>query len=586
MYYIDKLLYLYTLEFKRFTMKKLYFLFFTLFISIAAFGQLYSEDFSTYTENTGIDGDGNQGDYPTGVTNWTLNIDNATLSATTDWVKVVNEQLSFRDIDGDVIWESQSIDISSATGDVSFSLVGDNNSGGFESSDYFDVYYSVNGGSFILISDWMGLGDTSHTILGEKNMTDWVGPTTVTQGGISGNTLQIRVIANNNAGGEEIFLDNIMVFEGTAPATIEITSPSNNETFAPGTTSVDLEWSTNNLGGSETVNVTVNGSTTMNATSPFPITTMDGQTYNVTVDLIDGGVLDSDMLSFSVGSLQSVADISALRSDVTANGLGRFYEITGSVLVTHTDSFRNRHWIEDSSVSGLLIYDEDGVIPTAYNVGDFVTGLRGTTTESSGILRFVPTSDSGTVMSSGNTVTPQTITLSAFNAAPDDYESELIQLQNVTYSDGDGTATFSTGTNYDITDGSNTVVTRTEFFSADYIGSVIPDTQLTFLVGVAGEFNGTSQLYVRDLTDFRLSTSSIERSAFSIYPNPTSGDFVNIMSTKATPMQVDVYDVLGKKVKNETITNNRLDVSRLRTGVYILRITQGEATSTKKLVIQ
>ena len=36
------------------------------------------------------------------------------------------------------------------------------------------------------------------------------------------------------------------------------------------------------------------------------------------------------------------------------------------------------------------------------------------------------------------------------------YESEYIELLNVSFAEGDGTATFSTGTNYTLTDGTNT----------------------------------------------------------------------------------------------------------------------------------
>ncbi len=51
-------------------------------------------------------------------------------------------------------------------------------------------------------------------------------------------------------------------------------------------------------------------------------------------------------------------------------------------------------------------------------------------------------------------------------------------------------------------------------------------------------------------------------------------------------MNVLVYDILGKQVKNETLSNNTLDVSNLRTGIYIVKITQNAASVTKKLVIR
>lgn len=406
--------------------------------------------------------------------------------------------------------------------------------------------------------------------------------------GGTGTTADLRISFNNlDAGDEDIAIDNIRIIDGfTASPEITITAPSNANEFAPGTSSVDVEFNTANLGGTETVNILVNGVLTMDVTSPFTVPTMDGQTYNVTVELIDGGVLDSDAVSFSVGSLVTVTDIAALRADVTTNGLGRFYEITGASLVTHTDGFRNRKWIQDTNISGVLIYDEAGTIATTYNVGDLVSGLRGTTTESNGILRFIPTSDAGTIDSSGNMVTPQIVSIADLNAAPDDYESELIELTNVTFVAGDGVATFGTGTNYDVTDGSNTIIKRTDFFSADYIGSLIPVGQLPSVVAVSGEFNGTSQIYVRDLNDLTLSSNEFDINAFSIYPNPSSTGVITISSPNNDEMNVRIFDILGKEVKNEVLTNNTLDVSSLRTGMYLVKVTQNNASTTKKLVIR
>jgi hypothetical protein len=75
---------------------------------------------------------------------------------------------------------------------------------------------------------------------------------------------------------------------------------------------------------------------------------------------------------------------------------------------------------------------------------------------------------------------------------------------------------------------------------------------------------------------------------FSVYPNPTNTGSVNIVSASSSNfgnINVAVYDVLGKQVINKTMTSEKLNVSSLNTGVYIMKITQGKATSTKKLVI-
>ncbi len=83
-----------------------------------------------------------------------------------------------------------------------------------------------------------------------------------------------------------------------------------------------------------------------------------------------------------------------------------------------------------------------------------------------------------------------------------------------------------------------------------------------------------------------LSNNDFTITNFNIYPNPTSTGFVNITSTNADAMSVSVFDMLGKQVINKTISNNRLDVSSLNAGMYIVKISQNNATVTKKLVIK
>ena len=86
--------------------------------------------------------------------------------------------------------------------------------------------------------------------------------------------------------------------------------------------------------------------------------------------------------------------------------------------------------------------------------------------------------------------------------------------------------------------------------------------------------------------DFSLSIEEFSTNGFSVYPNPTATGFVNITSTNSDAISVIVYDILGKQVINSALNNNRLNVSTLNTGVYILKISQNNATVTKKLVIK
>jgi len=82
-----------------------------------------------------------------------------------------------------------------------------------------------------------------------------------------------------------------------------------------------------------------------------------------------------------------------------------------------------------------------------------------------------------------------------------------------------------------------------------------------------------------------LGTEDKNKITFTMYPNPTNNGFVNILSRISGEKQVSVYDVLGKQVINIKI-NDRLNVSKLSTGIYLVKINQGNVSVTKKLVIK
>ncbi len=587
-------------------MNKLYFLLFTILISAVCLGQttVLEESFET---------DGNGSRYSTSVPEFTdgtggdfFTRTDGTTATVPSYYVVSGQDASYyfaaMDTNGDggpaiLTLDFTGIDISAFT-NMTFAMLAaeDDSSDGFEDWDADAsvlVEINIDGGGYTKLIQFSS-GGATNTEPGLDTDFDGIADSTLLTPTFqefiasigNGTSADIRITFTNlESGDEDIAIDYIRIIDGyVANPSISLTSPLDNSVLPPGTTSVNVEWSTANLGGGETVDITVNGSTTNSVSSPFPVATSDGQNYNITVELIDGGVIDTDMISFDVASLTNVADISTLRSDVIANGLGKFYQITGTSLVTHTDGFNNRQWIQDGNITGILMYDS-GSVSTTFTVGDNVSGLKGYTEESAGVLRFVPFEDSGSIDSSGNPVTPQVVTIAAFNAAPDDYESELIRINNITFVDGNGVTTFSTGTNYNVTDGVDTVVKRTDFFSADYIGQLIPSGLQPAIVGVAGEFNGTSQIYVRSMSDLTLSSGEFSANSFKVYPNPTSIGYVNISSKSQISMKVSVFDVLGKQVINKTVDNNRLDVSTLSSGIYIMKISQDNATTTKKLVI-
>ncbi|MFB1040386.1 MAG: T9SS type A sorting domain-containing protein, partial [Polaribacter sp.] len=83
-----------------------------------------------------------------------------------------------------------------------------------------------------------------------------------------------------------------------------------------------------------------------------------------------------------------------------------------------------------------------------------------------------------------------------------------------------------------------------------------------------------------------LSVGKIEnKPAMKIYPNPTNIGQVTIDSTENGHISVQVYDVLGKQVKKETLTTKVFSVLDLTPGLYIMQITQNGFFTTEKLMI-
>lgn len=79
-------------------------------------------------------------------------------------------------------------------------------------------------------------------------------------------------------------------------------------------------------------------------------------------------------------------------------------------------------------------------------------------------------------------------------------------------------------------------------------------------------------------------TQDIE--GLTIYPNPVTNNKIFITSTLNDTKQIDIYDVLGKKVMSETLIGKELNVSELNAGVYILKIRENKLSATRKLVVR
>jgi hypothetical protein len=72
----------------------------------------------------------------------------------------------------------------------------------------------------------------------------------------------------------------------------------------------------------------------------------------------------------------------------------------------------------------------------------------------------------------------------------------------------------------------------------------------------------------------------------NLYPNPVSNGKVYITSKNDLDKEVIIFDVLGKKALQTTISSKELNIANLTPGVYIIKINEGDATATRKLIVK
>lgn len=141
-----------------------------------------------------------------GISRWSIDVTNAQLTANSDWFKVANNKMEARDVDGHVDWLSEKINIQGKQNITVSVLVEE--SGTLESTDFFDLFYSIDDSPFVRVENWQGKGSSSHTLIDDFTSAE------ITQSIAEGSTLQIKAVMANNSGSEYIRLDNVIVMSG------------------------------------------------------------------------------------------------------------------------------------------------------------------------------------------------------------------------------------------------------------------------------------------------------------------------------------------------------------------------------------
>lgn len=113
----------------------------------------------------------------------------------------------------------------------------------------------------------------------------------------------------------------------------------------------------------------------------------------------------------------------------------------------------------------------------------------------------------------------------------------------------------------------------------------------TFTYGGNGAFaapNNTCAVLASsvDLGTFTLGVNENAIAGLKIFPNPVSNGNLFISTATNGTKAVSIYDVLGKQVIKTSVQDQAVNVASLKSGVYIVKVTEEGKTATRKLVIK
>ncbi|TYB75671.1 T9SS type A sorting domain-containing protein [Bizionia algoritergicola] len=72
----------------------------------------------------------------------------------------------------------------------------------------------------------------------------------------------------------------------------------------------------------------------------------------------------------------------------------------------------------------------------------------------------------------------------------------------------------------------------------------------------------------------------------SVYPNPVSHGKLYVVTKNNFTKHVEIYNVLGKKILSETLSGKELNISKIKPGIYIIKITENNISATRKLIVK
>jgi len=299
--------------------------------------------------------------------------------------------------------------------------------------------------------------------------------------------------------------------------------------------------------------------------TPLNITT----TTKIRTYAMAAGNVDSREEVVLISFPEQVATLAEFYNKMVTTGTNlTYYKYTGEAIVTAAYTATYKTVFFQDNTAGMLLNDTYKYTTITNNVGDKVTGIIAQVNRVNDSPQLYPYNDF-TVISTGNTIVPPVVTL----VDVPNKTNQLVQINELKFTEANGTKTFGPNSPYLISDASvtsTTVTFRTPsgMPNPDYINTVIPEKRnVIVIVAKNSSAVATHTIFARNSAELDVQLSGITQP--KTYNLHTSG--TTVFFETATPESVKVFSVSGQAVKSmvSVVGKNSLELSK---GVYIIRI--------------
>jgi len=376
----------------------------------------------------------------------------------------------------------------------------------------------------------------------------------------------VMTLRTPNNANEQVNIDDFQITDyGTEQTAIPVTSKTTGVYETAQTVSISSATADATIYYTTDGTVATTSSTVYSNLSPLNIST----TTKIRAIAVASGKVNSREEVLLISIPEQVATLAEFYTKMATTGTNlTYFKYTGEAIVTASYTATYKTLFLQDNTAGIIISDINRNTNLTNTIGDKITRIIVQVNRVNDSPQLYPYTDF-TLVSTGNVITVPVITL----ADVPNRTNQLVQINDLTFDEANGTKTFGPNTPYIIHDAS--LATTTTAFrtpsgmpNPDYNGTIIPAKRnIICLIAKNNPAATTHYIFARNAEDLDVRISEVKD--VQIYNLSTSG--TTVIFETVIPQIVKVFNSNGQAVKSivSVVGKNSLELAK---GVYIIRI--------------